>query len=122
MYKRIYLNLDKSHFRITSMDKVATINILTSFLKAIPRDRFTLSKAYLFGSYARNNQHEESDIDLAIVIKNLTDPYSAQVELMKLRRNFDLRIEPHPFRESDFSIQNPLVFEILKYGQEIKLD
>ena len=114
--------MDKSHFRITSMDKVATINILTSFLKAIPRDRFTLSKAYLFGSYARNNQHEESDIDLAIVIKNLTDPYSAQVELMKLRRNFDLRIEPHPFRESDFSIQNPLVFEILKYGQEIKLD
>ena len=104
------------------MDKVSTINILTSFLKAIPRDRFTLSKAYLFGSYARNNQHEESDIDLAIVIKNLTDPYSAQVELMKLRRNFDLRIEPHPFRESDFSIQNPLVFEILKYGQEIKLD
>ena len=104
------------------MDKVATINILTSFLKAIPRDRFILSKAYLFGSYARNNQHEESDIDLAIVIKNLTDPYSAQVELMKLRRNFDLRIEPHPFRESDFSIQNPLVFEILKYGQEIKLD
>ena len=104
------------------MDKVATINILTSFLKAIPRDRFTLSKAYLFGSYARNNQHEESDIDLAIVIKNLFDPYSAQIELMKLRRNFDLRIEPHPFRESDFSIQNPLVSEILKYGQEINLD
>ena len=104
------------------MDKITTINILTSFLKAIPRDKFTLSKAYLFGSYARNNQHEESDIDLAIVIKNLTDSYSAQVELMKLRRNFDLRIEPHPFSESDFSAQNPLVFEILKYGQEIKLD
>jgi len=59
---------------------------------------------------------------LAIVIKNLSDPYGAQVELMKLRRKFDLRIEPHPFNESDFSIQNPLVYEILKYGQEIKLD
>jgi predicted nucleotidyltransferase len=104
------------------MDKVATINILTAFLKAIPRDKFTLSKAYLFGSYARNTQHEESDIDLAVVIKNLSDPFSAQVELMKLRRNFDLRIEPHPFRESDFSIQDPLVYEILKYGQEINLD
>jgi predicted nucleotidyltransferase len=104
------------------MDKVTTLNILTAFLKAIPQDKFILSKAYLFGSYARNNQHDESDIDLAIVIKNLSDPYSAQVELMKLRRKFDLRIEPHPFSESDFSIQNPLVFEILKYGQEIKLD
>ena len=104
------------------MDKVTTLTILTDFLKAIPRDKFNLSKAYLFGSYARNNQHEESDIDLAIVIKNLSDPYGAQVELMKLRRKFDLRIEPHPFNESDFSIQNPLVYEILKYGQEIKLD
>ena len=104
------------------MDKVTTLTILTAFLKAIPRDKFNLSKAYLFGSYARNNQHEESDIDLAVIIKNLSDPYSAQVELMKLRRNFDLRIEPHPFNESDFSIQNPLVYEILKYGQEIKLD
>ena len=104
------------------MDKVTTLTILTAFLKAIPRDKFNLSKAYLFGSYARNNQHEESDIDLAVIIKNLSDPYGAQVELMKLRRNFDLRIEPHPFNESDFSIQNPLVYEILKYGQEIKLD
>lgn len=104
------------------MDKVATINILTAFLKAIPKEKYDLSKAYLFGSYARNNQHEESDIDLALVIRNLPDPFIAQVELMKLRRKFDLRIEPHPFRESDFSLQNPLVFEILKYGQEISFD
>jgi len=104
------------------MDKVTTLNILIAFLKAIPKEKYDLSKAYLFGSYARNNQHEESDIDLALVIRNLPDPFSAQVELMKLRRDFDLRIEPHPFRESDFSTQNPLVFEILKYGQEISFD
>ncbi len=101
------------------MDKSAIINIITAYLKAIPRDKYELSKAYLFGSFARNNQHEESDIDLALVIKNLPDPFSAQVELMKLRRKFDLRIEPHPFQESDFSLQDPLVFEIVKYGQEI---
>lgn len=41
---------------------------------------------------------------------------------MKLRRKFDLRIEPHPFRESEFSKQDPLVFEILKYGQEIQFE
>jgi predicted nucleotidyltransferase len=102
------------------MDKRSTITIITDYLKAIPSDKYELSKAYLFGSYARNNQHEESDIDLALVIRNLADPFVAQVELMKLRRKFDLRIEPHPFSESEFSIQDPLVFEILKYGQEIK--
>ena len=104
------------------MDKISTINILTDYLRAIPKDRFDLSKAYLFGSYARNNQHQESDIDLAIVIRNLSDPFTAQVELMKLRRKFDLRIEPHPFRESEFLMQDPLVYEILKYGQEIKFE
>jgi predicted nucleotidyltransferase len=104
------------------MDKISTIKILTVYLKAIPRDRFDLSKAYLFGSYARDKQHEESDIDLALVIRNLSDPFLAQVELMKLRRKFDLRIEPHPFNESDFSVQDPLVSEILRYGREIRID
>jgi hypothetical protein len=42
-----------------------------------------------------------------------------QVELMRLRRNIDSRIEPHPFRESEFEISNPIVSEILKYGREI---
>jgi len=84
------------------MDKISTINILTAYLKAIPKDRFDLSKAYLFGSYARNNQHEESDIDLALVIRNLSDPFLAQVELMKLRRKFDLRIEPTLLMEVNF--------------------
>jgi len=43
-----------------------------------------------------------------------------QVELMRLRRKIDSRIEPHPFRESDFDISNPIVYEILKYGKEIR--
>ena len=40
---------------------------------------------------------------------------------MRLRRKIDSRIEPHPFREKDFDLSNPLVNEILRYGQEIKL-
>ncbi|HRY32133.1 MAG TPA: nucleotidyltransferase domain-containing protein [Bacteroidales bacterium] len=101
------------------MDKISVIKLLTAFLHAVPRDRFLLSKAYLFGSYAQDHPHDYSDIDLAIVIKNLKDPLSARIELMKLRRDFDLRIEPHPFRECDFNNQYPLVSEILKYGIEI---
>jgi len=103
------------------MDKISTINLLIEYLKAVPKDRYQLSKAFLFGSYARDNQHEDSDIDLAIVIKNLVDPFTAQIDLMKLRRRFDLRIEPHPFRESDFNSQNPTASEILKYGHEIPI-
>jgi uncharacterized protein len=41
---------------------------------------------------------------------------------MRIRRNIDSRIEPHPFREKDFEITNPIVNEIMKYGLDIKTD
>lgn len=44
-----------------------------------------------------------------------------QLELMRLRRRIDSRIEPHPFRESEFELSNPIVNEIIKYGQEINI-
>jgi predicted nucleotidyltransferase len=66
-----------------------------------------VKKAYLFGSYAKGNIHADSDIDLAIVFKDFTDSFDTQVQLMKLRRKFDTRIEPHVFRESDFKEINP---------------
>lgn len=43
-----------------------------------------------------------------------------QLELMRLRRKIDSRIEPHPFRESEFDISNPIVSEIMKYGHGIR--
>ena len=45
-----------------------------------------------------------------------------QLELMRLRRKIDSRIEPHPFRESEFELSNPIVSEIIKYGQEININ
>ena len=41
---------------------------------------------------------------------------------MRLRRKIDSRIEPHPFRECEFESSNPLVSEIIKYGQEININ
>ena len=40
------------------------------------------------------------------------------MELMRLRRKIDSRIEPHPFREKDFNITNPVVNEILNHRSE----
>ncbi len=73
----------------------------------------------MFGSYVKGTVTEDSDIDLAIIFKNLSDTFDMQVQLMKLRRKFDNRIEPHAFRESDFKNSNPLANEILKTGLEI---
>ena len=60
------------------------------------------------------------DIDLAVVFREFEDSFDMQVQLMKLRRKIDTRIEPHPFLESDFDDSNPLVHEILDTGLVIE--
>jgi uncharacterized protein len=67
----------------------------------------------------RGNYNEDSDIDIAVVFKDYNSHIEIQLELMRLRRNIDSRIEPHPFRESDFDMSNPMAYEIIKHGQEL---
>ena len=88
------------------------------YIQKIP-DRLELKKAYLFGSYAKGNEHNDSDIDIAIVLGKMDDFFVVQMQLMRLRRSIDLRIEPHPILEGDFNIQNPFAYEIQKTGIEL---
>jgi len=78
--------------------------------------KYKIKKALLFGSYARGKNNPDSDIDVAVVIEKSDDIIETQIEMMKLRRSVDLRIEPHPFLEEDFNISDPLASEIIKYG------
>ena len=49
----------------------------------------------LFGSYAKGNAREDSDVDVAIVVKTHTgDYYSTRPLLWRIRREVDDRIEP----------------------------
>lgn len=90
------------------------------FLQLVP-EGLQVKKSYLFGSFARETNHEESDIDIAIVLGNMSDFFSTQRLLRKLRRQIDLRIEPHPIGEKEFNHENPLAVEIQKTGIELRL-
>lgn len=74
----------------------------------------------MFGSFAKGTQHKDSDIDLAIVFSTIEDIIDRQIELLQMRKENDLMIEPHPFRTIDFKASNPVVSEILKNGIMIK--
>ena len=100
------------------MVKKSIIDIAIRYIKHIPDD-LEVKKAYLFGSYAKGYEKENSDIDIALVIGNMTDFFSTQMQLMRIRRKVDLRIEPHPIAESDFTDQNPFAYEIKSSGIEI---
>ncbi len=60
-----------------------------------------------------------SDIDVAVVFDDYDNRQNRQVELMKLTRRVDTRIEPHPFREREFDVSNPFVGEIVNHGTVI---
>ncbi len=100
------------------MDNKEIIKIASSFAQAV-KSNFDCSEVILFGSYAKGTSHEESDIDIAVVLVGYENQFDVQLELMRLRRKIDSRIEPHPFRLSDFNSANPVVSEILQYGQRV---
>ncbi len=106
----------------TIMDKNTT-EIIASYLQKVMNEQPDLISAYLFGSYARNNQRSESDIDIALFFKTLpeSDRFQTQVKLMLLAAKIDNRIEPHPLSKSDLNSNNPFAEEILKTGIRLQL-
>ncbi len=101
------------------MDETKAREIVKKYIDFLRENDFNIERAYLFGSYAKGMVTEDSDIDLAVVFKEFADSFDMQVQLMKLRRKFDTRIEPHPFQEADFTPSNPLVRQILDTGLQV---
>ena len=100
------------------MDKTEALNIVQKYAEVL-RNKFDFQKIIIFGSYVKGNPHKDSDIDVAVVFPNYDNRLNRQVELMKLTRQIDTRIEPHPFWENEFNPSNPFVNEIVSYGMEV---
>lgn len=97
------------------MDKGEALKIANRYIEVLS-NKYVILKSFMFGSFAKGTNHDDSDIDVAAVVKNVPDIIDIQIDMMKLRRKVDLRIEPHPFQVSDFNSDNPVVNEILKSG------
>lgn len=100
------------------MDKSEVIIIANRFAKAV-KSNYNCIEVILFGSYIKGTNHEESDIDIAVILQEFENSLDIQLELMRLRRSIDSRIEPHPFRLADFDSTNPLVYEIVRHGLRV---
>ena len=58
----------------------------------------------LFGSYVKGNPHEWSDIDIAVLVRDIDGEewYNARILLQRIRRNLDfIDVEPHLLDEAD---------------------
>ncbi len=111
--------MDKQNNQLPTMDQKTAFKIAKSYIDFLRENNYNIQRAYIFGSYARGNFHEDSDIDLALVLKNLSNGVMVQIDLMRLRRQFDIRLEPHPLDEKDFEQSTPFVNEVIRTGVQI---
>ncbi|MBM2814154.1 MAG: nucleotidyltransferase [Ignavibacteria bacterium] len=96
------------------------IESIKRFAIEAEKNNINIQQAILFGSYAKGNNTEWSDIDVAVVSENFEGiRFYDNLKLSKpvVRTNID--IETHPFRPEDFTEDNPFVKEILEYGIRI---
>lgn len=97
------------------MDKKTALKLARDYVRFLAsHNYYKIREAFLFGSYAKNHFTDDSDIDIALVLEGYKDTVTELSNLMRLRRNFDLRIEPHPIAKKDFRDDSPLNREIKK--------
>ncbi len=95
-------------------------DIVYKFYTLLLKDGYPVEKVFLFGSQVKNEKNDDSDIDIAIVLKKYSkDRFTTRLELMKYCRQFDEIIEPHPFLSSDFNDENPFSASIVSEGIEV---
>ena len=76
------------------MDKIEAISKLKKYKKLLSK-KMVFDQMILFGSYAKDNADENSDVDVAIVVEEISgDYFSTRPLLWKTRRAVDDRIEP----------------------------
>ncbi len=103
------------------MVKNNIINIIKKYIQELKKENINILTVFLYGSYARGTNREDSDIDIAIVCKNAeVDIIEKNMELWKIAVRVDTRIAPMYFTQMDFNKNYiPIVTEIKK-GLELK--
>jgi predicted nucleotidyltransferase len=93
--------------------------IVKKYADKLRESMIPFSDIYLFGSFAKGEARKWSDIDVAIFSrKEETDDFI--IQLGRLLREVDVRIEPHIFSEDDIkTISTPFIEEILRTGIKV---
>lgn len=97
----------------------SVINHIRKFAEEVKDSGIHLQKIILFGSYAKNKQHQWSDIDVAMVADEFTGVGFNDIGLfskIQIKYPYYL-IQPRTYNTKDFLPQkDPFVKEITKSG------
>jgi hypothetical protein len=83
------------------------------------KKKFPVHFIYLYGSFAKNQIHEGSDIDL-VIVGDFKGTFLERIK--KILDLTDLPIEPLVYTDSEFeqmkNSKNPLIMEVVKTGKK----
>lgn len=105
---------------VNGKDRKLVTVLVKQYIDVLKQKQIEVEKAYIFGSYVKGTANEWSDIDVAVLTKKIIgDPFDFKFSLMKIARDIDIDIEPHPYLVDEFTEDDPFVAEILRNGQQI---
>ncbi len=103
------------------VDQSIAIKTAKDYLKAVRAEGVKVQRAFLFGSFAKNRQHEWSDIDIALIGDDFIGVAALDKDSFRklhIQPQF-VSIETHTFPTEQLKSGDPFLDEILKTGIEI---
>ena len=96
---------------------------IQEYVRLLEADGFPVEKVLLYGSYAKGKSKRDSDIDICVVSPKFGKDTIKELQyLLKQTHDVDERIEPYPVSSKEYrETASPLIYEIKKYGKEIKV-
>jgi len=90
---------------------------ISKYIRALNENDVNVDQAVLFGSYAKGNYSEWSDIDLAVVSKAFEGSWiKDRKKIRAITLSISSDIQVLPYRPEDFVPDDPFVKEIIETG------
>jgi len=100
------------------VDRGADIQRSVEQYASVVTDVFSPKEIILYGSHAKGNAREDSDIDVAVIFERFTGDYLGAIQKLQLLcYDIDTRIEPILLEESDDP--SGLIMEVKRTGRII---
>ena len=103
---------------VKKLTREQAIEYTKAYIKRLKDEGLPVTKAYLYGSYARNEARDWSDIDIAILSPKFLDRFEAHKYLWgKLHKQETLQgLEPIGIHPDNFVDESPLAYWIKREG------
>lgn len=94
--------------------------IIDNYIEALTAQGINIISAFIFGSYARGNYTDLSDIDIALISNDFEgNRFFDKNKIRKITLSISSKIEVIPFNPDDFTLENPFAKEIIDTGIKV---